>query len=1132
MSFWREILLVVLSMPFSWCAWGGTVEVLWTIGDAAQDETQFALRFEEYAKYPKMFPEGVVYTVGESEPARHWPAMLPGPADVWAGNRRHAHKILFRIGASPPGALVLRVALSAVHPDVPPLLEFHIDGEHFSSRQLRKGQSEQAGEDPQVIEVPLPGRVLEAGPHTLEIRNVSGSWVRYRQLSLEVWPEEPLGTLKSFGVSPSVFWVREGGELRQVLLLTAEFQGIADPDKPWSFRVRANGKVREHRFSTGALQKRAVDLPVEAVDRPTSIQVEADGGHKTEVTLLPSRQWKVFVVAKTHYDLGYTSSVETMLRQARTEHLDLLLDYCRKSRRQHPSGSRFAWTFPSWVLAHLLEEATPEQREKLEEFIRGGQVQWSAFPFTLHSTFTGLEELARSVKWARVFSERFGVPSLFAKQTDVPGHSRFLPQLLAKSGVELLQVGANNGVRGISLPMLFYWEAPDGSRMLTHWTNGYGIPWTPDLLKQLEDPASEYPYDAYLSVVVSNDNVGPGGMDRIAEEATELNARYAFPSIQIGRPEAFARHIAEHWREEVPVLKVEMADWWIHGVASDARNTALARQAKELLPVAEKLDAVSWMLGRKDRPDFDQGWTQLLLYSEHTWGVAGGKVQPQPPEKRDLDTNPAYEPMRISWEVKGAYAREAFLQAYGESARGVEELVSRVKTDGPSIVVFNPSGFERSAVVSLPAKELTGGLVDVETGEGIPVQALGDETVFVARDVPAMGYRTYRISEKGVVKGEETREGRIESDRYRIEFDREKGSVNRLWDRHLKRDLLEESPPEPFGSYLYEIHGKMQNPAGWHGTSWAPEEGSGRLTGEFVGLGARTGPVVSELLIERHLEVPGFTVEVGDTEKILTRIRLYRELDRIDCEVELKGKRPTALIEAGHVVFPFNVPGARILVEQHGAPTDIACDLHSGSNHDMLAAGRWVDVSNDAFGVTLCPIDAPLVSFGEPRLAQWSGDYVPARPAIYANVLNNAWSTNFTEWQGGDFRFRYLLRSHQGDWRQGDAPGFSEGVVPFLTARVEGRQEGRLGPVDSFLSVSPPGVRLVNVTRDDEGLLVRLFEQTGRAVSVCIRFPLVVARAAAEVDLMGRKLRSLEVRSGSVEVELGPYALVTVRLED
>jgi hypothetical protein len=365
----------------------------------------------------------------------------------------------------------------------------------------------------------------------------------------------------------------------------------------------------------------------------------------------------------------------------------------------------------------------------------------------------------------------------------------------------------------------------------------------------------------------------------------------------------------------------------------------------------------------------------------------------------------------------------------------------------------------------------------------------------------------------------------IEVDRYRITFDKS-GSVTELYDKQLNLNLLDGTT---FNSYIYEIFGPTKE-AGWHGTQWAPDKGTGRLGGKFFKLTAKAGPVFAEVAIERTLQVPGFKVDVGDVERIVETIRLYNGLDRIDCSIELQGKRPTTLAEAGYAAFPFAIPGFQVMVEQHGTPVNLAKDLHPGSNHDMHCTSRWVDVSNEKFGVTICPIDAPLVSIGEPRLMEWSGDYVPQKPHLYFNLLNNAWSTNFTEWQGGNFTFRFALKSHKGGWSE--APAFGERVAVPLVVAPSNSKNGSLEPSDSFLSIDEPGVWILAIKRayDGDGTVIRLYESTGQRKSVKLNISRFKAKEAFLTDIL-EVGKPITVDKGIVRVELGPYAIVTLKIK-
>ena len=47
------------------------------------------------------------------------------------------------------------------------------------------------------------------------------------------------------------------------------------------------------------------------------------------------------------------------------------------------SGShRYVWTTGSWLLYEYLEQATPEERARMEKAISAGDIAWHALPFT------------------------------------------------------------------------------------------------------------------------------------------------------------------------------------------------------------------------------------------------------------------------------------------------------------------------------------------------------------------------------------------------------------------------------------------------------------------------------------------------------------------------------------------------------------------------------------------------------------------------------------------------------------------------------------------------------------------------------------------------------------------------------
>src|SRR3989449_2558201 len=95
------------------------------------------------------------------------------------------------------------------------------------------------------------------------------------------------------------------------------------------------------------------------------------------------------------------------------------------------------------------------------------------------------ETLARIAWPAGRFAREHGLGYLSAQLTDVPGQTLTLPSVLAASGVRYLATGPNPeralpllpeaeatriGLTGewTAYPQLYWWEGPDGSRVL-HW---------------------------------------------------------------------------------------------------------------------------------------------------------------------------------------------------------------------------------------------------------------------------------------------------------------------------------------------------------------------------------------------------------------------------------------------------------------------------------------------------------------------------------------------------------------------------------------------------------------------------------------------------------------------------------------
>jgi hypothetical protein len=185
-------------------------------------------------------------------------------------------------------------------------------------------------------------------------------------------------------------------------------------------------------------------------------------------------------------------------------------------------------------------------------------------------------------------------------------------------------------------------------------------------------------------------------------------------------------------------------------------------------------------------------------------------------------------------------------------------------------------------------------------------------------------------------------------------------------------------------------------------------------------------------------------------------------------------------------------------------------------------------VGQGGVGVGLCPLDSSCVSLDEPGLWKFALDYTPKKPSVYVNLYNNEWNTNFPEWQDGSWtsRVRFWLTSAGGLAKDLIVPSW-EARLPLLAA-VANAPGGSLPKEREGLSLSQPGVLVTAFGQnpDGEGLLLRLWEQSGYNGPCTVRLPRELKVSAARpVNLRGESAgASVPVHSGKFVVPMRAFA--------
>jgi alpha-mannosidase len=629
--------------------------------------------------------------------------------------------------------------------------------------------------------------------------------------------------------------------------------------------------------------------------------------------------------------------------------------------------------------------------------------------------------------------------------------------------------------------------------------------------------------------------------------------------IRLATPEEFFRAASKV--ESVPELSGEIPSSWANILSSMSHLWPPAMAAADTLLTAEKFAAINFALGYADYPqnEFEQLWKLSLQSMDHNNFGQGGDVG----DARKLEC--AEEALRHGGQI------------LRDMLRNIAERVRSPFARSTSIVVFNPLSWKRDDVVKTHVSvygDVGPGevsdylkamrLVD-EAGASMPFQveqsygtvSRAFEMVFMARDVPSLGYKTYFLvpaekaetfpdlctlkldnpdpaKPKRMIGADE-----LESEDYRVTVDRATGQItvfDKQWGCVAVKDME---------IVATEMRG---------GDSLSKEPKSGRILPNIV------------IRVEMEENNPVRTVVRIDGDlggvAITQRVFLHRGVKRIDLENTVDWKQNRFMkIEQ---LFPYgkgSPDGARVEGVPPSNRGQDARDTSVGQSNAQ-AQIRYGIPFGSAMGSDILPNSGPRagdeVSRDEWKTWRQIQDWIFAgTPAggitvaadrqlmilgdgvIRAGMLRGTYSSLTVNRGGksvlvqvppaGTYVFRYSLSSGAGDWAAAKSyrlgMGFSSPLIPVTSA--DGLSSKSLPPSRSFCSLAADNLVVSAVKKAERtgAVVLRVFEMEG-------------SRAQTPVEFLGGKsvfravnLLEEESRSGDQEIlRVNPYEISTVRL--
>jgi hypothetical protein len=236
-----------------------------------------------------------------------------------------------------------------------------------------------------------------------------------------------------------------------------------------------------------------------------------------------------------------------------------------------------------------------------------------------------------------------------------------------------------------------------------------------------------------------------------------------------------------------------------------------------------------------------------------------------------------------------------------------------------------------------------------------------------------------------------------------------------------------------------------------------------------------------------------------------------------------------------YFAFPFAATKPTFRFEAPAAIINPEKDMLPGGCRDWFCVQHFVEVEGRDATIAWATPDAPLVCFQDIDRGKWLTKLPMTTGHLYSYVMNNYWHTNYRAGQGGDFTFRYSITSRPKADSVASAQLGWGASNPLIAVPVQANPKGPLpASPTSLVSVAEPNVMVTAIKLADEGggLVVRLWEVTGRPTTAHLRFdPHVRAARAEECNLVEEPQKPLESRDGAVAVPIRGSGLATVRIQ-
>ena len=823
------------------------------------------------------------------------------------------------------------------------------------------------------------------------------------------------------------------------------------------------------------------------------------------------KRFRVRAVGNSHIDMAWlwpwTETVEVVRNTFRSA-LDMMHEY-----------PGFTFSASSARAYEWMEEKYPNMFDEIKQRVKEGRWEivggmWVEPDLNM----PGGESLTRQILIGKqYFRNKFGVDVKIGWNPDSFGYNWQLPQIYKKCGIDYFVTQKLLWAHEFTtFPYkLFWWQSPDGTKLLTYFPHDYGSvmepvsmaedvgTWLPSIYQQnLHDPVMMYLYGV-------GDHGGGPTRTMLDQAETLMSPNFVFPKVEFSTAAAFFSDIEKQNDLKIPTWDSELYFQYHRGVfTTQAETKRRIRHTEETLLDAEKFASLASLYGVSyPHEQFTGAWKGLLFEQFHDIMPGSGIAVNYLDAARDLAGVD-----RVGSEI---------------TRRSQEEITARIDTHQPGVplIVFNSLSWSRiesvEAETQLPTAAANIEVVDSE-GKVVPSQILSNDKqthrvhLLFEATAPSFGYATYYAraakTPTQVLPVLKASSEELENESLRVRIDSKTGCIVSLVDKHSGLETLAPAETDTggpkqlaCGNLLQAFVDKPKEYDAWNIDADFEKQLWNIDQADEVKL-VESGPLRAVVRVRHHFQNSSFIQD----------ITLYRDAQRVDVNTQVEWYEKHILLK---VAFPVSVHSNIATYEIPFGSIERPTTRNTPEERAQfeVPAQHWADLSDGKHGLSVLN-DSKYGYDAKGNVLRLSLLRSPVWPDPHADE--------------GHHEFTYSLYPHVGTWKDAETVRRGYELNYKLGVLSAQNHSGDLSAVHSFIGVNASNVVLTAVKASEEGneVVLRFYEWAGKEANTKIVLPQVV-QSARETNLVEQTAGSIAVSGDAITVPTKAYEIKTVAVK-